>query len=66
MNFPSFVKEKWNFTGDMFHSLNDFTTHVKEWNKLVYGFIGARKKRLMNSLSHIQSALERSSSSRLL
>lgn len=30
VSFPSFVKDKWNFSSDMFHALSEFTTHVKE------------------------------------
>lgn len=50
----------------MFKPLSKFTSHIKEWNKSIYYFIGTRKKRLMKSLLHIQSALERSSSYRLM
>lgn len=63
--FPTFVRDAWKFLGDMVHSISNFTNLVKEWNKLVYGFIGTRKKSLMNSLSHIHKALDRSSLDRL-
>ncbi|KAA3450813.1 reverse transcriptase [Gossypium australe] len=31
--FPTFVKEKWNFSGNMVDSLNNFTSSVRIWNR---------------------------------
>ncbi|KAA3465047.1 tyrosine decarboxylase 1-like [Gossypium australe] len=42
-NFSNFVKDKWNYGGNMVESLNRFTSHAKEWNKKVYKFLGFRK-----------------------
>ncbi|KAB2034787.1 hypothetical protein ES319_D04G107800v1, partial [Gossypium barbadense] len=38
-NFSSFVKDKWKFSSNMASSISDFTSHIKESNKFVYGFI---------------------------
>lgn len=65
-NFPSFVKDKWNFSSIMAHSLSEFTSHVKKWNRFIYGIIVTHKRNLMKSLLNIQGALDRSSSSRLM
>ncbi|KAK5792913.1 hypothetical protein PVK06_034044 [Gossypium arboreum] len=62
-NFPTFVKEKWNFAGNLTDFLNSFTSYVKEWNKDVYGFLGSRKRHLMRLLNNIQEALDHSDSS---
>ncbi|MBA0735220.1 hypothetical protein Gogos_019084 [Gossypium gossypioides] len=32
-NFPSLVKDKWQFSGNMASSLSEFTSHVKECNR---------------------------------
>lgn len=65
-NFPSLVKDKWSYSSNMASLLSNFTSHVKEWNRSVYGFIGARKKTLMKSLLNIQKALDKSTSNRLI
>ncbi|KAA3459207.1 reverse transcriptase [Gossypium australe] len=62
-NFSTFVKEKWNYGGNMADSLNNFTSHVKDWNKNVYGFLGSRKRQLLRSLNNIQKALYHTDSS---
>ncbi|MBA0739953.1 hypothetical protein Gogos_013178, partial [Gossypium gossypioides] len=59
-DFPNIVKNSWNYSGDMFSSLNQLTAGLKVWNKNVYGHIGFRKQKLMKSLSSIQMKLERS------
>ncbi|KAG8473137.1 hypothetical protein CXB51_035140 [Gossypium anomalum] len=64
-NFKDLVFEKWWYSGNMATSLSEFTSHVKDWNKSVYGFIGSRKKQLMQLLGCIQKAMDWSSSSRL-
>ncbi|KAA3460944.1 Retrovirus-related Pol polyprotein LINE-1 [Gossypium australe] len=53
-NFHAFVKEKWNFVGNMADSLNTFTSYVKEWNK---------DRHLIRSLNNIQKAQDHSDSS---
>ncbi|KAH1048009.1 hypothetical protein J1N35_038793 [Gossypium stocksii] len=64
-NFKELVTTKWRFTGNMANSLLDFTSHVKDWNRSVYGFIGTRKRQLLRSLGNFQKAMDWSSSSRL-
>ncbi|MBA0817458.1 hypothetical protein Gohar_021897, partial [Gossypium harknessii] len=64
-DFSNFVKERWNFTGNMIESLNNFTSFAKEWNRNIYGFLGTRKRNLMRSLNNIQKTLEHSSSTYL-
>ncbi|MBA0853840.1 hypothetical protein Goshw_022641 [Gossypium schwendimanii] len=63
--FPTSVKDKWNYLGNMVDSLTAFTSHVKEWNMSVYGFIGPCKRHIMKSLSSIQKALDHLTSNRL-
>lgn len=65
-NCPSFVNDKWHSSGNMANSLSNFTSHVKEWSRFVYDFIGTCKGYLMKSLSNIQRALEQLASSCLL
>lgn len=65
-NIPLLLKISVNFSGNMALSLSDFTSHVKEWNRFVYNFIGSRKKNLMKSLLNIQRALDQSNCSRLI
>ncbi|XP_052886977.1 uncharacterized protein LOC128295438 [Gossypium arboreum] len=65
-NFKELVVEKWRFSGNMADSLSDFTSHVKNWNKFVYGFIGMRKRQLLRSLGNIQKAMDQSNSRRLV
>ncbi|KAH1039675.1 hypothetical protein J1N35_041418 [Gossypium stocksii] len=62
-NFSTFIKEKWNFAGNMADSLNNFTSYAKDWNKNIYGFLGSSKQHLMRSLNNIQKALDHSDSS---
>ncbi|KAL1067721.1 hypothetical protein V6Z11_D12G149600, partial [Gossypium hirsutum] len=64
-DFSNLVKERWNFTGNMIESLNDFTFFAKEWNMNIYGFLGTRKRNLMRSLNNIQKPLEQYSSTYL-
>ncbi|KAH1056541.1 hypothetical protein J1N35_034606 [Gossypium stocksii] len=59
-NFSDFVKEKWCFKGNMANSLNLFTDNIKAWNNFVYGIIGVPKRYLMQRLSNVQKALDRS------
>ncbi|KAA3465253.1 LINE-1 reverse transcriptase isogeny [Gossypium australe] len=61
-NFSSFVKEKWNYGGNMADSLSNITVHAKDWNKNVYDFLGSRKRKLMLSLHNIQRALDQNDS----
>lgn len=49
----------------MTKSLCLFTFDIKMWNRTVYGHIGDRKKFLLNRLTVIQKALERSNLERL-
>ncbi|KAA3487439.1 reverse transcriptase [Gossypium australe] len=62
-NFPTFVKDKWIYGGNMAESLNRFTYHVKEWNNKVYRFLGLLKRHLMRSLNNIKKALDYTDSS---
>ncbi|MBA0785623.1 hypothetical protein Gotri_027036 [Gossypium trilobum] len=64
-DFSNLVKEKWNFAGNTFDSLNNFTSFAKDWNRNIYGFLGTRKRNLMRSLNNIQKTLEHSSSTYL-
>lgn len=66
VNFPSFLRDKWKFSGNKAQSLSDFTSNVKDWNQYVYGFIGAHKRKLMKELSNVQKALDRFTSDRLV
>ncbi|KAA3489594.1 reverse transcriptase [Gossypium australe] len=59
-NFKDLVSSKWSFSGNMAESLSVFTSHVKTWNRSVYGFLGTRKKKLLKSLGSIQKALDQS------
>ncbi|KAK5786661.1 hypothetical protein PVK06_041299 [Gossypium arboreum] len=43
-NFKDLIVKKWRFSGNMADSLSEFTSHVKDWNRFVYDFIGTRKK----------------------
>ncbi|KAK5803817.1 hypothetical protein PVK06_031466 [Gossypium arboreum] len=63
--FPTFVKEKWNFSGNMADSLSNFTSSVKVWNMNVYGFLGTRKRNLKRALNNIQNAFDHFASSHL-
>lgn len=47
-------------------SLSDFTSHVKDWNMYIYGFLGIRKRQLLKSLFGIQTALEQTPSNQLI
>lgn len=44
--FSKFVKDNWSYNEDMIASLAQFTYGIKNWNKLVYGHIGNRKRQL--------------------
>ncbi|KAA3488942.1 reverse transcriptase [Gossypium australe] len=46
----------------MIVSLSELTSHVKAWNKSVYGFLGTHKRNLLKSLGTIQKAMDQSSS----
>lgn len=59
------MKDKRQFLGSMTLSLSDFSTHIKEWNRSVYGFLVTCKRNLMKSLLNIQQALDHSHFSRL-
>lgn len=50
----------------MAESLSDFTSHVKNWNRSVYGFIGTRKIQLLRLLGNIQKASDQSNFRRLV
>ncbi|KAA3460904.1 reverse transcriptase [Gossypium australe] len=59
-NFSTFVKERWNFEGNMANSLITFTSYFKDWNKDVYRFLSSYKRQLMRALNNTQKALDRS------
>ncbi|KAA3475230.1 Retrovirus-related Pol polyprotein LINE-1 [Gossypium australe] len=63
--FKNFVKDKWEFKGNMSDSLHNFTNSVKNWNRDVYGFLGNRKRKLMRSLKNTHKILELSNSTYL-
>ncbi|KAK5772658.1 hypothetical protein PVK06_048951 [Gossypium arboreum] len=63
--FPTFVKEKWKYSGNMSDSLNNFTSDIKIWNRNVYGFLNSRKRTFLRSLNNIQKAIDHSPSSLL-
>ncbi|KAH1039642.1 hypothetical protein J1N35_041385 [Gossypium stocksii] len=65
-NFKDLIGKKWSFLGNMAITLFEFTLHVKEWNKSVYGFIGTRKRKNLRSFEDIQKAIEYSSFRRLV
>ncbi|MBA0796048.1 hypothetical protein Gohar_006848, partial [Gossypium harknessii] len=65
-NFIALVSSKWRFAGNMDDSLPNFTSHVKEWSRSVYGYIGTRKRQLMRSLTSIQKAMDRLTSNSLV
>ncbi|MBA0709141.1 hypothetical protein Golax_024201 [Gossypium laxum] len=65
-NFIALVSSKWRFAGNMDDSLSNFTSHVKEWNRSVYGSIGTCKRQLMRSLISIQKAMDRLTSNSLV
>ncbi|XP_012453509.1 uncharacterized protein LOC105775544 [Gossypium raimondii] len=64
-DFSNLVKEKWNFAGNMFESLNNFTFFAKDWNRNIYGFLGTRTRNLMRSLNNIQKTMKHPSSTYL-
>ncbi|KAA3466349.1 reverse transcriptase [Gossypium australe] len=57
-NFKDLVSNRWRYSGNMADSLSEFTSHVKDWNKSIYGYIGTRKRQLLKSLETIQKAME--------
>ncbi|MBA0871043.1 hypothetical protein Goshw_020552 [Gossypium schwendimanii] len=65
-SFSSFVKDKWNYAGNMTDTLTDFTSYIKDWNRNVYGFLGSYKRYLIRKLSMVQIALDHSNSSHLV
>ncbi|KAA3453866.1 reverse transcriptase [Gossypium australe] len=65
-NFNNFVKDNWEFKGNMSDSLHNFTDSVKNWNRDVYGFLGNRKRKLMRSLNNTQKLLEFSNATYLV
>ncbi|KAA3486894.1 LINE-1 reverse transcriptase isogeny [Gossypium australe] len=54
-NFSTFVKEKWNYGGNMAASLNSFTTMSKNGTK-------KSMRQLMRSLNNIQKAIDQNDS----
>ncbi|KAA3475693.1 Retrovirus-related Pol polyprotein LINE-1 [Gossypium australe] len=64
--FKDLVSSKWRYLGNMAVSLAEFTSHVKDWNRSTYGYIGTRKRQLLKSIGTIQKAMDQSSSSRLV
>ncbi|KAA3460795.1 reverse transcriptase [Gossypium australe] len=64
-NFKDLVSNKWKYSGNMAATLSEFTSHVKNWNKHTYGFIGTRKRQLMRLLGKTQQAMDQSNSRRL-
>ncbi|KAG8501637.1 hypothetical protein CXB51_004070 [Gossypium anomalum] len=64
-NFKDLVYNKWSFSGNMADSLSEFTSHVKYWNRSIYGHLGTRKRQLLKSLVSIQKAMDQSTSRRL-
>ncbi|TYJ04417.1 hypothetical protein E1A91_A12G090900v1, partial [Gossypium mustelinum] len=65
-NFKELVSSKWRYSGNIADFLSDFTSHVKDWNRSVYEFLGTCKRYIMRSLSNIQKAMDCSSSSRMV
>lgn len=51
--FGNFVGVNWKFSVDMFATLDNFTSILKEWNKSVYGHITTRKRSLIKNLNDI-------------
>ncbi|KAA3474835.1 GTP cyclohydrolase 1-like [Gossypium australe] len=49
----------------MADSLSNFTYHVKDWNRPIYGYIGTCKRHPLSSLGNIQKAMEQSNSRNL-
>ncbi|KAA3453503.1 reverse transcriptase [Gossypium australe] len=64
-NFKDLVSSKWRYSGNMAVSLSEFTSHVKDWDRDTYGYIGTRKRQLLRSLGNIQKAMDQSTSRRL-
>ncbi|KAK5775605.1 hypothetical protein PVK06_043512 [Gossypium arboreum] len=59
---PAFTWQR----GNIADFLSDFTSHVKDWNRSIYEFLGTCKRYIMRSLSNIQKAMDWSSSSRMV
>ncbi|KAL1156476.1 hypothetical protein V6Z11_A08G094900 [Gossypium hirsutum] len=61
-DFGDFVKDKWDFSGDMSISLSMFTRDFKNWNTTIYGHITSHKRSLIKELTTIQKIMDFSGS----
>ncbi|KAK5771808.1 hypothetical protein PVK06_048052 [Gossypium arboreum] len=64
-SFSDFVKENWNYDGNMINAIASFTDRLKNWNKCVYGCISQQKRNLMHKLSKVQNVVDLSGSKSL-
>ncbi|CAL1395192.1 unnamed protein product [Linum trigynum] len=53
-NFSEFFAENWNIDGDLDQGLKDISNKLQEWNRLTFGIIGHRKKRLLARMQGVQ------------
>ncbi|KAH1032169.1 hypothetical protein J1N35_044343 [Gossypium stocksii] len=66
LNFGKFVEDNWGYSGDMLDTLSTFTPNLKEWNKLVYGYITSRKRVLIKEFTRIQKLMDFSGTNHLV
>ncbi|KAK8617514.1 hypothetical protein V6N13_080426 [Hibiscus sabdariffa] len=64
-DFDRMVSDNWHITSSMAGTISNFILATDSWNKLVFGYIGTKKRILMARLRGIQKALA-SRSSRFL
>ncbi|KAH1075440.1 hypothetical protein J1N35_027768 [Gossypium stocksii] len=57
-DFFNFMKDQWEFQGNMETSLNKITENLKDWNKNIYGHITYRKRNLIHKLSTTQKQID--------
>ncbi|XP_028795232.1 uncharacterized protein LOC114750796 [Neltuma alba] len=64
--FKSFVKDNWQTQGDWNVNIEDFKTHLLQWNRQVFGNINRRKEHLYHRLEKLNTKIDMSGSSEQL